>query len=194
MFQNRISRLVLGLCLIMLGCSPITKDKLPEVAPEIDSPTATMQTGTPEPLCELNSTYQVRLNELNTPVSQCNLYFYVVFLDDHPNERYLQIIIQPNKPFTFYENGIVDYASINQITPYWYRWVIKNAEGQIDRAWLAYFMKGRDGLYHTIITQSEQDWHNSFLEIFFEDVNNDGVREDVTYEIVVGDFLAKVHP
>lgn len=178
----------------MIGCSPVSRDKLPEAKIEIDSPTATMQIGTPEPLCERNSSYQVGLNEFNTPISECKLYFYVVFLVNNPNERYFQVIIQPNKPFTFTDNGFVDRATMHQITPYWYRWEIKNAQGQVERAWLAYFMKGRDGLYHTIITQPEQDWHNSFLEIFFEDVNNDGVREDVTYEIAVGDFLSKVIP
>jgi len=194
LYRNKISRLALGLCLIMLGCSPIAKDKLPEVATEVAFPTATMQIGTPEPLCPRNSTYQVGLNELNTPISQCKLYFYVVFLVNNPNERWLQVIVQPNKPFTFTENGFVDQANLNQLKPYWYRWVIKNAQGQVERAWLAYFIKGRGGLYHTIVTQPEQDWHNSFLEIFFEDINNDGVREDVTYEIAVGDFLSKVIP
>ena len=180
----------------MVGCSPnpASIDKTPEVATEINSPTATMQLGTPEPLCEWNSIYQVGLNELNTPISQCKLYFYVVFLVNNPNERWFQVIIQPNKPFTFTDNGFVDRATMNQITPYWYRWVIKDSQGQVERAWLAYFIKGRDGLYHTIVTQSEQDWRNSFLEIFIEDVNNDGVREDVTYEIAVGDFLSKVTP
>jgi hypothetical protein len=160
----------------------------------IDTPTPTLQAGTPEPLCPRNSTYQVRLNQLNTPISECKLYFYVAFLDNTGDERWLQVIVQPNNPFTFYDNGIVDYASINQIKPYWYHWVIKDEQGQVQRAWLAYFIKGRDGLYHTIISQPEKDWHNSFLEIFFEDINNDHVREDVTYKIVVGDFLEKVHP
>jgi hypothetical protein len=194
-YQNKIFRLALSLCFLLLGCSSASRDETPDkFTGDIDTPIPTLQAGTPEPLCPRNSTYQVWLKQLNTPISECKLYFYVAFLDNEGDEKWLQIIVQPNNPFTFYDNGIVDYASINQIKPYWYRWVIKDEQGQVQRTWLAYFIKGRDGLYHTIISQPEQDWHNSFLEIFFEDINNDHVREDVTYEIVVGDFLEKVHP
>ena len=77
----------------------------------------------------------------------------------------------------------------DQILPYWYRWTIRNEQGQVERAWLAYFIKNRDGIYHTIVTQPDQDWQKSFIEVYFEDVNGDGVREDVTYEIAVKDFL-----
>jgi hypothetical protein len=190
--QNKMSRLALGLCLILLGCSPVSKSEI-ETEIDIPIPTVTMQAGTPEPLCALGSKYRVGFAEFNTPVSQCNLYFYVDFRV-YTYEKFFRIIIQPNKPFTFTKDGYVDLSTINQIKPYHYRWTIKNTQGQVERAWLAYFIKNRDGTYHTIITQPEQDWKNSVLEIYFEDVNNDGVREDVTYEIVVGDFLTKLAP
>ena len=193
MHLNKSFCLILVLSLFTLGCNSTSATKTPdELLDDVDTPTPTLQIGTPQPLCTINSSYQVGLNDLNKPISECNLYFHVVFPIADPDERYFQVIIQPDKPFTFYDNGIVDFSNINQITPYWYRWVIKNQQGQVERAWLAYFMRGRDGLYHTIVSQSEQDWQNSYLEIFFEDVNKDGVREDVTYEIIVGEFLSKV--
>jgi hypothetical protein len=192
--QNNLPQLALGLCLLLIGCSPISKDDLPKVAIETYPPTSTMQVGTPEPLCPRNSMYRIGFAELNTPISQCNLYFYVGFVFNDSDEKCFQVIIQPNKPFTFLENGYVDQTNMKQITPYWYRWVIKDAQGQVERTWLAYFIQNRDHLYHTVVTQPEQDWRNSFLEIYFEDVNNDGVREDVTFEIAVGDFLSKSSP
>jgi hypothetical protein len=182
----------LGLSLFTLGCNSTSATQTPnELLDDVDIPTPTLQIGTPEPLCPLNSKYQVGIKEFNTAVSQCNLYFYVDFRL-YTYEKYFRVIIQPNKPFTFYEDGGIDLSAINQIKPYWYRWTIRDSQGQIEKAWLAYFLKGRDGTYHTVITQSEEDWKNSVLEIYFEDVNNDGVREDVTYEIIVGDFLEKL--
>ncbi len=191
---NKLFCLVLGLSLFTLGCNSTSAPKTPNGLPDDgDISTPTLQIGTPEPLCPLNSKYQVGIKEFNAPISQCNLYFYVDFRL-YTHEKYFRVIIQPNKPFTFYEDGGIDLSAISQIKPYWYRWTIKDSEGQIEKAWLAYFIKSRDGTYHTIITQSEEDWKNSVLEIYFEDVNNDGTREDVTYEVIVGDFLQKLAP
>jgi hypothetical protein len=178
----------------MFGCNPAVIGESLEIATETAIPTATMPVGTPEPLCPRNSTYRVGFADLNTPISQCQLYFYAHFIIEDTNEKYFQIIIQPNRPIGFHENGLVDYSTVNQITPYWYRWVIKDSNGQVEQAWLAYFLENRDGLYHTIISQSEQDWQNSFLEIFIEDVNNDHVREDVTFEIAVGEIPKEREP
>ena len=73
--------------------------------------------------------------------------------------------------------------------PCWYRWLIRGANGDLQRAWLAYFLRGRDGLYHTIVSQPRDEWASSYLELYFEDVNNDGAAEDVTFEIPLREFL-----
>jgi len=40
-----------------------------------------------------------------------------------------------------------------------------------------------------VVTQPQDEWLASYLEIFFEDVNDDGAREDVTYEVPLAQFL-----
>ena len=191
MNPSQISRFILSLFLLLtVGCSSTSSNKVPGV----NSSTATIPSGTPEPLCPHKSTYQVGLADLNKPISPCNLYFYVHFNGD-ATQKSFQVTITLNQPFPINgEFSETNQALINQIKPYSYLWTIKNAQGEIERAWLAFFIKNRDGSRFTIVTQPEQDWRNSFLEIYIEDVNADDVREDVTYELAVGDFLSQKAP
>jgi hypothetical protein len=39
------------------------------------------------------------------------------------------------------------------------------------------------------VSQPPDEWSESYLEIYFEDINNDGVDEDVTYEVPLVQFL-----
>jgi hypothetical protein len=74
---------------------------------------------------------------------------------------------------------------------YHYRWIVLDESGKELRTWLAYFLKNRDSTYHTVVKQPHDDWEKSVLEVYFEDVNADGAREDVTYRLMLGDILKK---
>ena len=91
------------------------------------------------------------------------------------------------------ERGLLNKVELKigsaQVLPYWYRWVVRDPNGAQRRAWLAHFIEGRDGLYHTIVSQPEEEWSASHLEIYFEDVNDDGVDEDVIYEVPIAPYL-----
>jgi hypothetical protein len=114
------------------------------------------------------------------------MYFYVRFISSEPEEKWLQIVIQRAQPITIEEG----YPSPSeQILPDRYRWVVRQPNGELQRAWLAYFIRGRDGLYHTVVSQPEDEWSASYLEIYFEDVNSDGAHEDVIYELPLALFL-----
>jgi hypothetical protein len=148
--------------------------------------TAASHSAEPQPLCALKSRYTVEPNNMNKPISTCSMYFYVRFISSEAEEKWLQIVIQRAQPVPI-EEGYPSPSA--QILPYWYRWVVRDPNGGQQRAWLAHFIERRDGLYHTIVTQPEEEWFSSHLEIYFEDVNGDGVDEDVIYEVPIAPFL-----
>lgn len=133
-----------------------------------------------KPLCKQFSTFQI--DRLNQPISPCNLYFYADRISHHPRESYFRVVIRRGLPVAFV-NG--EPSSDGALQPYWYRWVVVDADGKVERSWLAYFMRNRDGTYHTIVKLSDDEWKRSRLEIYFEDVDDDGVREDVTYVLPI---------
>ncbi|HLE03890.1 MAG TPA: hypothetical protein VI729_04665 [Anaerolineales bacterium] len=124
--------------------------------------------------------------DINRPISRCSMYFSVRFISSEPEEKWLQVVIQRAQPITI-EEGYPSPSA--QVLPYWYRWVVRDPNGAQRRAWLAHFIEGRDGLYHTIVSQPEEEWSASHLEIYFEDVNDDGVDEDVIYEVPIAPYL-----
>ena len=147
----------------------------------------------PPPLCKPRSKYSVGKADLNKSVSPCDLYFTATetFSFPHKMERFYRVMIRRGKPFKLDEYGraIAPISPQDQLRPYYYKWIVLDDNGTVVRSWLAYFIKNRDYSYHTVIRQPQKDWDNSVLEIYFEDVNGDGVREDVTYVLRVGEIL-----
>jgi hypothetical protein len=142
-------------------------------------------------MCPRDSRYVIELADINQPISECAMYFYIGFIEWGSPEKTLQVVIQRAQPIPV-ENG---YPSpVDQVLPSLYRWVVRGTNGNLERAWFSGFIRGRDGLYHTVVTQSQDEWLASYLEIFFEDVNDDGAREDVTYEVPLAQFLPTKTP
>lgn len=137
-----------------------------------------------KPLCEPYSRYSV--TQLNAPVSPCDLFFFVDRVAGGRESR-LRVVIERGAPIPIRDG---QPYSIGGLRPYWYRWVVLDERGAIERSWLAHFQQNRDGVYHTIVDLPEMDWQRSRLEIYFEDVNGDGVREDVTFDLDLPAVLA----
>lgn len=133
------------------------------------------------PLCKQYSTFQI--DRLNQSISPCDLYFYADRFSHHPRESYFRVVIRRGLPVAFYDDG--EPKPDGSLQPYWYKWVVVNADGKVERSWLAYFMRNRDGTYHTIVKLRDDEWKRSRLEIYFEDVNDDGAREDVAYVLPI---------
>ena len=131
-----------------------------------------------QPLCKRFSTFAV--TRLNEPVSPCKLYFYADRFAHNERESYFRVIVQRDKAITL-EDG--EPRSEGGLQPYSYRWVILDAGGHVERSWLAHFLRNGDGQFHTVVKLSDDEWQRSRLDLYFEDVNGDGAREDVTYEL-----------
>ena len=147
------------------------------------------------PLCKPWSQYYVGESDLNKSVSPCDLYFaaHETFSDHSNGEKWFRLMIRRGKPFDLDTYG-KPTASQDQLQPYYYKWLVLDDKGKVVRSWLAYFIKNRDYSYHTTIRQPPEDWDNSVLEVYFEDVNGDGVREDVTYKLRVGEIVKVGNP
>ncbi len=179
--SSRLLVLVFLATITLPACGPL-------VATEIDLPTPTMMPSEAEQqaLCPPKTRYIIEPVDINRPISECRMYFYVRFIKSDTEEKWFQLVIQRGQPITV-EDGYP--IPSEQVFPYWYRWVVRGTNGDLHRAWLAYFIRGRDGLYHTIVSQPPDEWPESYLEIYFEDINNDGVDEDVTFEVPLVQFL-----
>jgi hypothetical protein len=142
----------------------------------------------PPPLCERFAEYFVGRDDLNKAISPCDIYIYADAHSPAADERYFRVVIRRGNPVEFDEYGS-PFAPKDQLQPYHYKWIVLGEDGQPIRSWLAYFLRNRDGTYHTVIRMPGEEWAASRLEIYFEDVNADGSREDVTYVLAVGDIL-----
>ena len=177
----RLPSILILAALALPACRPVIAREA-----ETSTPTATYHAVELQPLCNPNSRYIVQPPDMNQPISTCSMYFYVRFIISEPEEKWLQVVIQRAHPITI-EEGYPDPGA--QVLPYSYRWVVRDPNGDQRRAWLAHFIEGRDGLYHTIVSQPGEEWSASHLEIYFEDVNGDGVDEDVIYEVPIAPLL-----
>lgn len=141
---------------------------------------------TTKPLCTRFSTF--RIQHLNESVSPCDLYFYADRFSRNAGESYFRVVVERGHTIPIRDKEPLSSGGLN---PYWYRWVILDDKGKVQRAWLAHFLRNRDGMYHTVVTLSDDEWRHSHLELFFEDVDGDGEREDATYILNVGAIAAR---
>lgn len=127
-------------------------------------------------------TYEVRRGVLNTRLP------HDLFIDAsiwHDGKHFsVRIIVQRGRE--------IDYAEQtyrrSQIVPDYYKWQIRNVQGKVSREWLAFFVKNRDLTHHTLVRLPMEDLRRSYLLLYFEDVDGDGAREDVTYEIDMTEY------
>ncbi len=145
-------------------------------------------TETRPPLCKRFSEYTVGKPDLNKSISPCRLYFFADTILSHDGEKYFRLVVRKGAAIRLNGIGGIDNPE-NQLHPYLYRWKVLDAKGKESRGWLAFFLRNRDGTYHTIVNLPPDEWRRSVLEVYFEDVDGDGVREDVTFRVLVGDIL-----
>jgi hypothetical protein len=144
-----------------------------------------------KPLCKPFSEYTVGRDDLNKSVSPCDLYFYA---DDAlgrlpSNEKYFRVVVRRGSPIELNHGAPV--SPNDQLRPYHYNWTVLDDKGKPVRSWLAYFLRNRDGNYHTVVTLPREEWNRSVLEVYFEDIDGDGEREDVTFKLMVGEILKR---
>ena len=147
-------------------------------------------------LCKRFSEYVVKRADLNKSVSPCNLYFYAddALHGSSGKEKYFRVIIRRGSPIQLSEVGDnrgEPVAPNDQLRPHYYKWTILDDKGKIIRSWLAYFLKNRDGNYHTVVSLPPDEWDRSVLEVYFQDVDDDRELRDVnvTFKLMVGDIL-----
>jgi len=133
--------------------------------------------------------YLISKAKINKPISPYKVYFYV---DSHlvDGEDWFRVIARHGKPIEFTDEDHNPMPK-GQILAYFYRWHLLDEEGKSEKSWLAHFYENRDGTYNTIVRLPKEDLSRSLLEVYFEDIDGDGKREDVTFLIKVPDFLEK---
>lgn len=70
-----------------------------------------------------------------------------------------------------------------QIVPRLYEWQLRDQDGDVTHRWYAHFLENRDLTRITSAKLPLSDLKRSYLLLKFEDIDGDGEREDVTYEL-----------
>ena len=125
------------------------------------------------------STWQIERADLNTPVSPYGVYVDVTISGQVGHERWVRVVVQKGRK--------VDLSAAThrewQVLPYSYKWQLRNQEGKPTHEWLAHFIQNRDLTYHTIVRLPLEDLRRSHLLLYFEDLDSDGRRDDVTFDV-----------
>ncbi len=80
------------------------------------------------------------------------------------------------------------HGAVDQLRPHSYRWYVKSDDGTAIYEWLAHFMKNRDGSYHTLVKLPEQALRRSWLQVFFHDLDGDGNRENIAFQLDMSQY------
>jgi hypothetical protein len=76
-------------------------------------------------------------------------------------------------------NFFPDEVLSNQVVPHLCTWQVRGEDSKrIIRQWWPRFILNGDDTYHTYVTLPEEELKHSFLEVYFEDIDGDGKRED----------------
>ncbi|MDW8345261.1 MAG: hypothetical protein RMM51_12335 [Verrucomicrobiae bacterium] len=88
-----------------------------------------------------------------------------------------------------YDPNIRDYSQIKkQLIPYSYTWKILSEDNKVLRSWPLAFFQNRNFVYRTDVRLPLEEFSRSVLEIYFEDIDGDGMREDVTFVVDMSEF------
>lgn len=150
--------------------------------------------------------FKISQTDFDKPVSDFNLYFHIESKPSSGLSPMLDLIITRNRPCTdiqglatstnLVENRLdentVRFVNSGQITPYMVLWQIRDQNGKVIRQWEPDF---RDRLrcdgdkhFKTVYSLPENDLKNSFLLVYFEDIDDDKIRDDVVFEIDIRDI------
>lgn len=132
------------------------------------------------------STFRLNRSDLNKPVSPFNVFFQFLTAGG-VHDWTITCVILRDQRISVSPEKLQDQLS-KQLIPYSYTWIVRGRDGKVERRWLAYFPKNRDGTFHTILTLPQEELTRSQLEIYFEDIDGDGQREDVKFVVGLSDF------
>ncbi len=132
------------------------------------------------------SRFKLSRGDLNTPVSPWNIYIQV-FTVDNEYEQIISCVVLRGMPVSNSPRQMQSQLE-KQLIPYSYTWSISVDDGTVTRKWLAGFIKNRDGVYHTIVKLPLDELKRSSLSLYFEDIDGDGLRDDITFTIEMSDF------
>ena len=125
------------------------------------------------------TTYQVVKADFNRAVSPFGVYVDVSASRSGGGNRWLRIVVQEG------ENGDLRKRSRGrrEIAPDSYTWQVRDAAGNVTHDWLARFVQDRDGIYRTVVCIPTADLKRSHLLLYFEDVDSNGVDDDVVFDV-----------
>lgn len=155
--------------------------------------------------------YLVSRKDLNRPISPFRIYVDVE-TSGHIRDRSIMVVVLRGEPVPAYSEKDFFPKLRKQLVPYSYTWhVLKpglpkedlqaDAQGRLrpgynvrseydfaERRWLASFMRNRDNTYHTIVKLPEDELRRSRLHIYFQDVDGDGERDEITFVVDMSEF------
>lgn len=134
------------------------------------------------------STFAISRKDLNKPISPYRIFInFATSGGLHGGPRMVRCTILRGEPLTDREEDNVRLLE-KQLIPYSYTWKVSGSDGRVLRQWLCHFLQNRDLSYHTLIQLPEAELSRSQLEIYFEDLDGDGKRDDITFTIDLSKF------
>lgn len=132
------------------------------------------------------SNFKLSRGDLNRPVSPWNIYIQIFTVGDE-HERTVSCVVMRGMPVSE-DSRHMQSQMEKQLIPYSYTWSTSAGDGTVTRKWLAGFIRNRDGVYHTIVKLPSDELKRSSLSLYFEDIDGDGLRDDITFNINMSDF------
>ena len=132
------------------------------------------------------SHFKLSRRDLNAPVSPWNIFIQVFTVGDE-YERTISCVVMKGMPVSK-DSSEMQSQMEKQLIPYSYTWSTSASDGTVTRKWLAGFIRNRDGVYHTIVKLPSDELKRSSLSLYFEDIDGDGLRDDITFTIDMSDF------
>jgi hypothetical protein len=127
----------------------------------------------------------VASHQLNASLPPYDVYVEII-TSGWGDTKTVRCVILRGEP---YNPSRTDYDQMRrQLIPYSYTWKVMSLTNTVERSWLAYFRKNRDFQYLTVITLPTSEFQRSVLELYFEDLDGDGKRDDVTFAIDMSGF------
>lgn len=138
-----------------------------------------------DPLPKRFARIEVRRHQLNTLLPPYNICIEIS-TGGPRTMKYIRCVVLRGE---IYDRNATDYRQIRkQLIPYSYTWKVMSESNTVVRSWPCAFFQNRDFVYGTEIRLPLDEFPRSVLEIYFEDIDGDGQREDVTFVVDMSEF------
>jgi len=124
--------------------------------------------------------------ELNRPVGRKHIYVQVFTVGDD-NQRSMSIMLCTNSPIPT-DLALRQIAARTQIVPDRCKWYFRSGEKVGHSFFTVGFTANRDGLFYTDFRFSSEELRTSKIELYIKDLDNDGIREDLTIILPMADY------